>query len=212
LPRGRARILIVAAALALLVGALTARAADAGRFADQTLGAAEAPVTVVEYFSPTCPHCAHFRRETLAALTPKYVDSGQVRFVFHEFPVHPDADTPIFLLAHCVGEEGYWKVIDQVTAAPGLGVSEQPRRRRIALLQIARSLGMSTRRARTCLADARGAQRVKDRFWRDMDKDGIDGAPTFVVNGVRLDGAHAWEVADFEAVLNPLLAAKAGQP
>ena len=78
---------------------------------DMALGEEDAPVTIVEYASMTCPHCAHFHETTLPGLKEKYIDTGKVRMIFREFPFDPRA-AAAFMLARCAPKEQYFPLID----------------------------------------------------------------------------------------------------
>jgi protein-disulfide isomerase len=80
-----------------------AGAIDPGSFADDwTQGSPNAPVSLIEYASPTCPQCKVFNDTILPTLKSKYVDAGKVYYIFREYTKHPQLDVPVFLLAHCV--------------------------------------------------------------------------------------------------------------
>ena len=116
--RLRLALLLAAGVLAATAGAQAAphKAAkpNDSTAADMSLGSPTAPVTVMEYASPSCPHCAHFNEAIFPAFKAKYVDTGKVRYVLREAPIHPDLDAAAFLLARCAGPAGYFKVIDGV--------------------------------------------------------------------------------------------------
>jgi protein-disulfide isomerase len=117
----RRAILPLMAALGLSAVPFGARAQDAGSvpveelmaaeaLPDVVLGKADAPVTIVEYASMTCTHCAAFHAETYPTLKSKYIDTGKVRFILREFPLDPLA-TAGFMLARCAGEDkrSHWR-------------------------------------------------------------------------------------------------------
>src|SRR5947209_14674871 len=78
---------------------------------EMALGDPQAPITVIEYASMTCPHCAHFHLTTFPELKKRYIDTGKVRFVFREFPLDPVA-TGAFMLARCAGNDRYFALLD----------------------------------------------------------------------------------------------------
>ena len=84
---------------------------------DKVLGDADAPVTIVEYASFTCPHCANFHTETMPALKERYIDTGQVRFVFRDFPLNEPA-LRAGMMARCVPDAQYFNVVDVVFSTP----------------------------------------------------------------------------------------------
>src|ERR1700687_5944958 len=78
---------------------------------DESLGSANAPVTIIEYASMTCPHCAHFHETTFPELKKKYIDTGKVRFIFREFPLDSVAATA-FMVARCADKDKYFPMIE----------------------------------------------------------------------------------------------------
>ena len=87
-----------------------AKLLEPGALPDEMLGKADAPVTIVEYASMTCPHCAHFHETTLPELKKKYIDTGKARLIFREFPFDPRAEAG-FMLARC-SEDNYFPMVD----------------------------------------------------------------------------------------------------
>src|SRR5262245_32525740 len=87
-----------------------------GPLPDLVLGKADAPVTVIEYASMTCPHCANFHRSTYPALKEKYIDTGKVRFIFREFPLD-DLAAAASMLARCAGGEKSIALVDVLFAS-----------------------------------------------------------------------------------------------
>src|SRR5687768_5061793 len=108
-----AKGMIAAFALFLMAAAAPAQAQQQTDWAkgDMALGKPDAPVTVIEYASMTCPHCAHFHAETLKAFKEKYVDTGKVRLIFREFPFDGLA-LRASMLARCAGAERYFPMLD----------------------------------------------------------------------------------------------------
>src|SRR5215472_6664035 len=89
---------------------------QAGPLGEQALGDPKAPVTVIEYASLTCPHCARFAREVFPKLDEQYIRTGKVRFILREFPFDP-LGVGAFTLAHCVGNDKYFSVVEKLFAS-----------------------------------------------------------------------------------------------
>src|SRR5580700_5997879 len=110
------RQLIAAAILGLVLCGPASGAVD--KFArpdDMTLGNPKAKVTVVEYASASCPHCAHFNNEVFPAFKAKYIDTGMVHYVFREFLTPPaEVAAASFLIARCAGRDKYFSVLDTI--------------------------------------------------------------------------------------------------
>jgi protein-disulfide isomerase len=149
---------------------------------DIVLGAETAPVTIYEYASMTCPHCAAFHRETYAALKAEFIDTGQVRFIMREFPLEPFAAAG-FLLARCSpGAEGYYGMIDLLFEQQGTWAGNYE-----ALVALALQAGFTQATFDACLAN----QALIDGIYWTYDRGveiGVNATPTFFVNGTRLVG------------------------
>lgn len=183
-----------AAALAIAATAAGARAADE----DMSLGSPKAPVTVIEYASPTCPHCARFEADVFPAFKKKYVDTGEVRYVLREAPIHPDLDAAAFLLARCAGPAGYFKVIDGVMQGQDEYYSafltesanadqEIADAYRSVLRRVGKSAGLDDQRISACLTNEASIKAMQTRDEREMAQYHVDSTPTFVINGVKLN-------------------------
>ena len=99
--------------------------AQAGPAGDVMLGSDQAPVTIIEYASMTCPHCAHFSTTTFPVLKQRYIDTGKVRFTLREFPLDPLAAAG-FMLARCAGNDKYMPVVETLFAKQSEWAVQQP--------------------------------------------------------------------------------------
>ena len=166
--------------------ALAAPAAAPAPRDDMAMGRDKAPVTVVEYASVGCPHCAEFAIEEFPAFKTKYIDSGKVRFVLREMLT---GDTTLaaagFITARCAGPDKYFQVVDGVYRAQAEIVSGggalQP------LLKVAKAAGLSEDQVNACLHDDTRVNALQAREAR-AEADGVDGTPTFMINGKRYEG------------------------
>lgn len=179
--------LLVAAALPLsfaLVGAGGARAQDAAEpLADKVLGDPEAPVTIIEYASMTCPHCADFHASVFPLLKEEYIDTGKAKFVLREFPLDEFAAATA-MLARC-SDERYYDVVDlffetQRQWAVREGAYDQIR-------SLALQAGFTGETFEACLRDQAlldGINAVKDEGYRTMN---VTSTPTLIVDGEKVD-------------------------
>jgi protein-disulfide isomerase len=171
---------------------------------DVVQGKADAPITIIEYASMTCPHCARFHAETYPTLLSKYINTGKVRFTLREFPLDPRA-AAAFMLARCSGDGGKrTAVIDLLfNSQQSWAYSDKPID---ALADLMKQTGMSSKDFEACLNNQKLYDKViKER--EDASKDfGIDATPTFFVNGVKYSGEMS--VAAMSKILDPLLAKK----
>src|SRR5436305_14782477 len=192
----RREFLESAAALALVTGAvmaadeagyaLIAPAAaqqveglmDPGPLSDQVLGAAEAPVTVIEYASMTCPHCAHFSETTFPEFKKRYIDTGKVRFIFREFPLDPLAAAGS-MLARCAGKDKYFPMLETLFAQQKEWVVQKPLE---PLLGIAKQAGFTQQSFDQCLANQQLLDGIEQSRTR-ATKLGVSSTPTFFING-----------------------------
>lgn len=172
----------------------------AGPLGDRPLGAADAPVTVIEYASLTCVHCATFHADGFQFLKQRYIDSGKVRYILREFPLDPLA-TAGFMLAHCAGDNRYHAMVDLLFAQQrGWAFSEKPVD---ALLALARQTGFSQESFETCLRNQQIYDGVNAVRQRGTEKFGVNSTPTFFINGAMHRGALSR--ADLERIIEPLL-------
>lgn len=158
-----------------------------------SLGAAHAPVVIVEFSDFQCPFCARFELQTLPQLKADYIDTGQVRLVFRDFPLiqlHPNAELAAEAAA-CAQEQGaFWPMHDmlfrqQAEWAPGSGVDKR-------FGQYAQALGLKTEQFAECLNKNRYSQAIRQDLQEGL-KLGVQGTPTFFINGQSLVGAQPYE-------------------
>jgi protein-disulfide isomerase len=173
----------------------------AGPLGDQVIGAENAPVTIVEYASMTCPHCAQFQAKTFPKLKERYIDTGKVRFIFREFPLDPLA-AGAFMLARCADKDKYFAVIDLLFGTQRDWVVPNPLQ---PLLNVAKQAGYNEETFNTCLKNQQvldGIQNVRDRAAKVLN---VESTPTFFVNGKRVVGDVSIE--DLEKEMKPYLKA-----
>ena len=139
---------------------------------EMSLGRADAPVTVIEYASVTCVHCASWNRDVWPAFKAKYVDSGQVRYVFREILTAP---YPIasagFLMARCAGREKYFEVVDALFRSQQQMATEDPR---TVLLRVAQSSGMTEAQFNACVTNDAELEALNGRVERWSTKEGVN--------------------------------------
>lgn len=214
------RLASAAVALGLFAGlADVARAEAAATDQDMSIGSPKAPVTVIEYVSPTGPHSARFRANVFPAFKAKYIDTGQVRFVLREVMIHPKMDGPAFLLARCAPEGGYFDVLDGVMRGqdeyfrPEIFQAPDFETRigaayKAVLLRIGQSVGLSEQQAISCMTDPTQIEKMAGREKAEAAEYEVYGAPTFVVGGRKVEppAGHEADLAWLDSVLQPELA------
>jgi protein-disulfide isomerase len=172
---------------ALALAALPAWAGPSALEADDmAIGDPKAPVTVVEYASTGCPHCARWSNDVFPAFKAKYVDTGKVRFVVREC-LTGDANLAAagFMLARCAGPKKYFDVIKAVFAQQR--AIAQPGGDDV-LRQIGAAAGVTGAAYEACLSDKAGFDAVSARSQRHADLDKVQSTPTFDINGKILEG------------------------
>lgn len=169
----------------------------------QSLGDPKAPVTVVEYASMTCSHCADFHTKVFPELKAKYIDTGKVHFIFREFPFDPVA-TAAFMLARCAPADKYFPMVSTLFETQrSWAYSKDPA---AGLLAVVRQTGMSQAEFEKCLSDQALAQKVQESSKYANTELGVNATPTFFVNGKKLSGTL--DIAEWDKELEPLLAKK----
>jgi len=159
---------------------------------DAIQGDANAPVTIVEYASMTCPHCAHFHETTYPELKKKYIDTGKVRFIFREFPLDPLAAAGS-MLARCAGQDKYFPLIDALFAQQKDWVVQKPL---APMLAIAKQAGFTQETFDKCLANQRMLDGIEATRQRAATKFNVNSTPTFFINGKIYRGALTVEELD----------------
>jgi protein-disulfide isomerase len=173
-----------------------------GPLPDIVLGKADAPVTIVEYASMTCPHCANFSKTTFPQLKSQYIDTGKVRFVFREFPLD-DLAAAAAMLARCIDKSNGEKavaVIEVLFASQDKWAVRNPIP---PLQQIAKQAGMSQQAFDECLKDQKLYNDILAMRERASKEYQVQSTPTLFVNGKMQRGETSIE--ELAKVIDPLL-------
>jgi protein-disulfide isomerase len=191
------------AAMTLLAACSGGGGANAPAEGDMALGAPEgAKVTVVEYASVTCSHCAAWQEQVYPEFKAKYVDTNQVRYIFREFPTAPEAVAVAgFLVARCAGPDKYFPVIHEIMASQHEIFGGTPPR--TILLRIANGAGLSEEQFQACVTDADAIKAMDARIKSALDA-GVTGTPYFLVNGEHVQDSS---IAGLSAAIDAALAA-----
>ncbi len=168
---------------------------------EMSIGNPKAKVTIVEYASASCPHCARMNNDVMPAFKKKYVDTGKVRYVLREFltPPVPFAATA-FMMARCAGDKQYFAVLDDVFHEQAAIYDSGDLSG--GLLKIGEKHGMSKDQLNACM-DAKAVDALKARLDK-AEKAGIDSVPTFVVGEQKLVGEKTLD--DLSGLVDPALA------
>lgn len=163
----------------------TAPAAQTEEIKDMTLGPVDAKVTVIEYASFTCPHCATFHDSVFKDLKKDYIDTGKVHFIYRE--VYFDRyGLWAAMLARCGGEMKYFGVMDMLFKDQrGWSGSDDPNVVVENLKKIGRTAGMEDAQIDACMQDGAAAQAMVDRYEASMAEFDVQGTPTLIINGTK---------------------------
>lgn len=210
----RRRTLLLGATALAAAGALAACGGSSNSAVsadDMVLGQANAPLTLIEYASSTCPHCAHFHETVWETLKTNYIDTGKVRFVYREYPTAPaPVAVAAFQVARCGGasNEQYFtrlgEIYRQQHAMFATGTMEGVRAK---LVEIGGAAGLTQDQVMQCITDEAGAERIR-RVVEAGDRDfQITGTPTFVINGQKVDDPAFVTPEGLTRILDAALAA-----
>jgi len=167
------------------------------------MGNPKAPISVVEYASASCPHCARFNNNVFPEFKAKYIDTGKVHYQLRELLTEPqDFAAAGFLTARCAGKDNYLKVVDAI-------FHDQEKMYQSGdliggLRAVGARFGLSKDELDACLRDPKAVAALKARV-ADAEKAGVNSTPTFIINGKKLEGETT--LGDLMLVIEPMLAA-----
>lgn len=168
---------------------------------DRVLGPSDARVTVIEYASPTCPHCAAFSNDVYPQFKTDYVDTGKVKFLLRPF-VRNVLDAVVFMLAYAAGDDQYHSVIETFYRTQDQWASSETPRD--AILVIAKQLGFTDQTFDAALTNQELFAAMETMRQQALDEFKLEGTPTFYINGKQLTGDKTLE--QLKAEIDPLLA------
>jgi len=168
---------------------------------DRVLGDPKAPVTIIEYSSLTCPHCARFHTETLPKIKQTYIDTGKAKLIFRDFPFDQWA-LRASMLTRCAPPERYFPLLDVLFKSQAQwSTAKDPA---AALTQIGKLAGVSENTIKACWADQKLADGILNIRLEAQNRDKIESTPTFILNdgAARIEGAQPFET--FAAAIDKL--------
>ena len=168
---------------------------------DRILGNADAPITIIEYASLTCPHCAHFTNEVLPELKKKWIDSGKVKLVLRDFPLDEPA-LRAAMIAHCAPRDRFYAYVDTFFATQDKWVMAKDYRE--ALARIVKLGGMSQDEFDNCLKNTDLENKILEGRLAASKELDVNATPTFFINGTKFAGAPT--VEEFDKALSALAA------
>jgi protein-disulfide isomerase len=190
---------LVPSALAQAAAPSTAELMEAGPLEEMALGKSDAPVTVIEYASMTCGHCAAFHVKTYPEFKKRYVDTGKARYILREFPFDPLA-AGAFMLARCAGKDKYFPLVETLFQQQRTWAVEKPIE---PLFAIAKQAGFTQQSFDACLRDQKMLDGIEKVRARATEKFKVDSTPTFFINGKVYKGALS--IDELAKAIDPLL-------
>jgi protein-disulfide isomerase len=183
---------VMASVLAGLSGIARAQAAEPQVTADdRILGKADAPVTIIEYASLTCPHCAAFEKEILPKIKTEWIDTGKAKLVFRDFPLDGSA-LKAAIVARCAPPERFYGFIGVLFAQQGTwGIAQDPVP---GITRIAKLGGMSDDQVQACLKDDALQNRILAGRLAAEQQYQVESTPTFFINGKKVVGAKEEDI------------------
>lgn len=190
---------------ALIPQAMAQAAADVAKpvsLPDMALGPKDAAVTITEYASMTCPHCAAFNEQVFPKLKSEYIDTGKVRYIFREFPLDIKAAAGS-MLSRCIANGDatkYFAVTDMLFRQQNEWVVKNTTE---TLTRIGKQAGLTQQQVEACLKDQALLDKIAadQKYASDVLK--VDSTPTFFINGEKIKGEASFE--EFAKKINPLL-------
>ncbi len=187
-------ILVAALALAAPVRAEIAPFAEATK--EMVIGDPKAPVTIIEYASLGCPHCANFHANAFPQLKKDYIDTGKARLIFRDFPLGTPAMAAA-MISRCAGPARYFGFVDMFfRSQQQWSRAENPL---LALAKVARFGGMTGDDVNACLKDQTLLDNLQENANKAQLEDEINATPSFLINGKKISGALAYE--DFRSLV-----------
>ncbi len=176
----------------------------AGPLGEKSEGKEDAPVTIIEYASTTCGHCAQFALNTFPKLKAEYIDTGKVRFILREFPLDP-LSAAGFMIARCAGDDKFFPVVDLLfKEQKQWAYADKPVE---GLQNLVKQIGFSQQSFEQCLSNQEILDGVNWVRSRAAEKFGVNSTPTFFINGKIQRGAVSFE--EFKKIIDPLAEKKA---
>jgi protein-disulfide isomerase len=160
---------------------------------DRILGKSDAPITIVEYASMTCPHCAHFATEVLPQLQQKWIDSGKAKLIMRDYPLDEPA-LRAAMIARCEPADKFYPFVETLFAQQRTWVLAKDYQSELAKLALLS--GMNKTKFDACLADKSGEDKVLQSRLVATQKLNVNSTPTFYINGTKFDGAPEMDAMD----------------
>jgi protein-disulfide isomerase len=180
--------MVLAGAL-LMGGLISARAQDKPWAIDEVMGKPDAPITIIEYSSLTCPHCAKFHIQTFPQVKADWIDTGKARFIYRDLPWDPLAQATA-MVAHCSGDRYFAFINTFFRTQDQWGRASSPI---AAIKTIAKLGGMSDEQVDKCLDDRGLLNEINARKDDAQHRYNVDSTPSFIIGGKLYSGDMAYD-------------------
>jgi protein-disulfide isomerase len=175
-------------------------ASSAAEPQEEAIGNPNAPVTIIEYASLTCPHCAYFQKEVLPKLKERYIATGKVRLIYRDFPLDQRA-LAAAILAHCAGSDRYFGFVDVLFQTQESWARADDYL--AALKDIGKLGGLTEKQMDACFADQDLTNRILQSRLDAQSQHNVDSTPSFIIGGKTYAGAR--DINEFASLIDPLL-------
>ena len=175
---------------------------------DRSIGDPNAPVSIIEYASMTCSHCAHFHNTIFADLKKQYIDTGKVRLTMRDFPLD-DTALKAAMMARCAPKENYFNLVEVIFSSQQRWISSDDRLD--ALKKLGKLAGLSEAGFESCMKNKDLEVELLKRMQEGQTQWGIKSTPTFIFNMGATQFSGAEDIAQFQKAIDPLLQQTKGQ-
>lgn len=186
---------LLGAVAALFLVTQTAAAADLSYSIDQVLGKPDAPITVIEYASTTCPHCATFHKTTLPKFKSEWVETGKAKLIYRDFPTGPRGlSVGASMIAHCAGPDRYFGLLALIMEQQEKWMNSQ--NPLVELKKLAKLAGLGEDKVDDCLKRQDLANAINERAKDGNEKLGVESTPSLIIAGKVIPGAIPYDELD----------------
>ena len=169
---------------------------------DFVLGSPESPITIIEYASMSCSHCADFHNDTLESLKTEYIDTGKVKFVFRDFPFNYPALVGSMIL-RCVPNDARYQYMNALYKLQKNWVRREHSDTKKELYKIMQSGGMQQEDFDACLSDINLENDILEDVMNAQKEFNIRSTPSFIINGVLYSGNK--NIKEFRQIIDKIL-------
>lgn len=198
----RISVLIIGLIMAFSTTAFAVPISVEDAISERVLGDPNAPVTIIEYASLTCGHCASFHKDTLPEIKSKYIDTGKVKLIVRDFPFDA-VSARAAMVARCVEPSRYFKFMDALFQNQSKWIRQDEQSSLQALASFAKLAGMGEEDFNACVTNEAILDGILQRRLEAVEKYEVQATPSFIIHDDKIEGAMPFE--DFDAVISKYL-------